>query len=130
MARRICGSGPVLVCCLESISGVRMLECPPAGIPRELSSSETVGFAMSCDCGEKVEEIEDDLAAGVRIDTDGNECGEGVGSKLRVYRTVSIFLYKRLARGIDAFRTLFADLEELISFPGNNSSRKSAPAPF
>lgn len=26
--------------------------------------------------------------------------------------------------------TLFADLEQLISFPGNNSSGESAPAPF
>lgn len=86
-----------------------MLKGPPARISGELAAAETVGFGMGRDGSQKVEEVKDDLGAGVGVDADGDEGGEGVAGKVGV---------------------LFADLEQLVGLPGDDSAGESAPAPF
>lgn len=84
---------------------------------------------MCGDSRKKVEEIEDNLGSSVRIDTEGDERGECVARQLRVW-TQSDQLRHHGYPQSKRNGTLFANLEELVGFPGDHSSRESAPAPF
>lgn len=79
---------------------------------------------MSRNGSEKVKEIEDDLGSSVRVCANGNEGRKGVAGKARVYDGQSGRLWAPHPH------TLLADSEQFISFPGDNSPRESAPAPF
>lgn len=85
---------------------------------------------MSGDCCKKVEEIEDNLGSSVRFNTEGDECGKGIARQLRVWIQSDQPLHHHdIPRARDN-GTLFANLKQLVGFPGDDSSRESAPAPF
>lgn len=76
---------------------------------------------------EKVEEIEDNFGASITVDADWDESRKSIAGPIRIYDLFSGFVFHQIV--VDA-RTLFANLEQLISFPSNDTARQSAPTPF
>lgn len=76
---------PVLVRTLESITSVGVLKRPPAGIPRQFPTTQTVLFGVSSNGSQEIEEIGDDFRARVRLDADRNKSVEGVAREVRVW---------------------------------------------
>lgn len=97
-----------------------MLKGPPSGIPRQLPASQTIGFAVRRDGGEKVEKVEDDFGTSIGVDTDGDEGRERVAGQIRIW----VLLSARLPHIPLAWaRTLFADFEQLVGLPCNHAAR-------
>lgn len=75
---------PILISGLEAVARIRMIECPPSGIPGEFPSTKTIRFTVCCDGSEEVEKVKNDLRPSVGVDTDWNESGKCVGGKLGI----------------------------------------------
>ena len=75
---------PRLITGFETLPSIIMLKGPPASIPRDFVTSESIGFAMGRHCGKQIEEVPDDLKSCSRCHADGNERVEGVTRKARV----------------------------------------------
>lgn len=80
---------PILISSLEAVARIRMIECPPSGIPGELPSTKTIRFTVCCDGSEEIEKVENDLRPSVGVDTNGNESRKCVGGKLGILRFIS-----------------------------------------
>lgn len=68
---------PVFVGGFKAIARIDMFKCPPTSVSRKLPTPKAIRFTMCGNGGQKVEEIENDLASGIRligVDTDGNKC--------------------------------------------------------
>lgn len=69
---------PAIVTALETLLGVLVFKSPPSRHSRQFATTETIALAMGGDCGQQIEEIEDDALAGAVLNANGNECLERV----------------------------------------------------